>query len=122
MEGQRKQIRNSKRYVNALSIQFYVLLIDLRITRQISEAFEVLSDSNKRAVYDQFGEEGLKGGPPPPGAGGSPFGAGAGAGGFPGGAGFSSFPGGSTFTFTTGGPGRGGRTEFSPSDPNKIFE
>ncbi len=44
---------------------------------QISEAFEVLSDSNKRAVYDQFGEEGLKGG------GGAPPGAG----------GFSGFPG-----------------------------
>ncbi|KAF9037682.1 DnaJ domain-containing protein [Panaeolus papilionaceus] len=27
--------------------------------KEISEAFEVLSDSNKRAVYDQFGEEDL---------------------------------------------------------------
>ncbi|MCO5576926.1 hypothetical protein L7F22_030747 [Adiantum nelumboides] len=28
--------------------------------KQISEAFEVLSDTQKRAIYDQYGEEGLK--------------------------------------------------------------
>eukprot|EP00250_Pteridium_aquilinum_P018621 c24144_g3_i1 orf=272-1318(-) len=28
--------------------------------KQISEAFEVLSDAQKRAIYDQYGEEGLK--------------------------------------------------------------
>ncbi|XP_043710027.1 dnaJ protein homolog 1-like [Telopea speciosissima] len=38
--------------------------------KQISEAYDVLSDSQKRAVYDQYGEEGLKGQVPPPGAGG----------------------------------------------------
>ncbi|KAF3674191.1 putative 26S proteasome non-ATPase regulatory subunit 2 -like protein A-like [Capsicum annuum] len=38
--------------------------------KQISEAYDVLSDSQKKTVYDQFGEEGLKGGVPPPGAGG----------------------------------------------------
>lgn len=29
--------------------------------RHIAEAYDVLSDPRKRAVYDQFGEEGLKG-------------------------------------------------------------
>ncbi|KAI0925565.1 hypothetical protein AcV5_008270 [Taiwanofungus camphoratus] len=85
--------------------------------KEISEAFEVLSDKQKRAIYDQFGEEGLKGGgAPPPGAGGP--------GGF---SGFSGFPGGggTTFTFTSS-PGSGGfgggRSGFSPTDPQKIFE
>ncbi|GJJ08381.1 hypothetical protein Clacol_002595 [Clathrus columnatus] len=79
--------------------------------KEISEAFEALSDKNKRTVYDQFGEEGLKGGAPPPG--GQGF-----AGGFPEGA-FGGFPGGGgarTFTFTTGGGG------FNPKDPNTVFE
>lgn len=82
----------------------------------MSEAFEVLSDKNKRAIYDQFGEEGLKGGPPPDagtagGGGFSGF-----PGGFPGG-GSSGFPQGTTFTFSTGGPGGG----FTPGDPSNIF-
>ncbi|KAK2460275.1 hypothetical protein APHAL10511_007664 [Amanita phalloides] len=86
--------------------------------KQISEAFEVLSDSQKRTVYDQFGEEGLKGGGGG-GGGGPPPGAGAG---FPPG-GFSGFPGGATFTFTSGGPGGFGRSSgFTASDPQKIFE
>eukprot|EP00591_Stephanopyxis_turris_P001226 CAMPEP_0195524076 /NCGR_PEP_ID=MMETSP0794_2-20130614/23725_1 /TAXON_ID=515487 /ORGANISM="Stephanopyxis turris, Strain CCMP 815" /LENGTH=362 /DNA_ID=CAMNT_0040654225 /DNA_START=78 /DNA_END=1166 /DNA_ORIENTATION=+ len=34
--------------------------------KQMAEAFDVLSDSEKRAVYDRYGEEGLKAGGPPP--------------------------------------------------------
>ncbi|XP_077211735.1 uncharacterized protein LOC143846980 isoform X2 [Tasmannia lanceolata] len=33
--------------------------------KHISEAYDVLSDPQKRAVYNQYGEEGLKGVPPP---------------------------------------------------------
>ena len=84
---------------------------------KISEAFEVLSDKQKRTIYDQFGEEGLKGGGPAPGA--------SGPGGFPGFSGFGGPGGGTSFTFSTDGLGGGfGRSSggFSPTDPNKIFE
>ncbi|CAN8257429.1 unnamed protein product [Cochlearia groenlandica] len=43
--------------------------------KQISESYDVLSDPEKRAFYDQYGEEGLKNQSPPPGAsGGYPVG------------------------------------------------
>ncbi|CCD23921.1 type II HSP40 co-chaperone SIS1 NDAI_0C02610 [Naumovozyma dairenensis CBS 421] len=47
--------------------------------KQISEAYEILSDSNKREVYDQYGLEAAR-------SGGPSFGGAGGAGGFPGGA------------------------------------
>ncbi|KAJ3694489.1 hypothetical protein LUZ60_009969 [Juncus effusus] len=37
--------------------------------KQISEAYEVLSDPQKKQIFDQYGEEGLKGQVPPPSAG-----------------------------------------------------
>ncbi|KAK9813599.1 hypothetical protein WJX73_009578 [Symbiochloris irregularis] len=64
--------------------------------KEVNEAYEVLSDKDKRQMYDQFGEEGLKGGMPAAGGGGM--------GGFPGG-----FPG-------------GGGAQFRASNPEDIFK
>lgn len=77
----------------------------------------MLSDKHKRTIYDQVGEEGLKGG------GGPAPGAGAGPSAFPGGANFGAFPGGSyTFTTSSSGNGFGATRGFQPTDPQKIFE
>lgn len=66
--------------------------------KELAEAYDVLSDDNKRARYDQFGHAGMSG---------SGFGGAGGAGGF-GGAGFDPMD---IFNaFFGGGGGRGGRT------------
>lgn len=67
--------------------------------QDIAEAWDVLSDPEKKNIYDQYGEEGLKGGPPP----GASDGSGYAGGGVPG-----------------GGPDSGFRYQFN-GNPNDIF-
>lgn len=75
--------------------------------KEVSEAFEVLSDKQKRSIYDQFGEEGLKAGSGMPQQGQS-------AGGFPGG-------GGGSFTFSSS-FGGGSRMQKKSSDSSLVGE
>uniref|UniRef100_U5EYK6 Putative dnaj-like-1 protein n=1 Tax=Corethrella appendiculata TaxID=1370023 RepID=U5EYK6_9DIPT len=72
--------------------------------KEVAEAYEVLSDKTKRDVYDQYGEEGLKGG-----------------GGMPGGHGGMSSDGGS-YTYQFHGDPRATFAQFfGTSDPFGIF-
>ncbi|KAJ1564979.1 hypothetical protein HK096_005256 [Nowakowskiella sp. JEL0078] len=77
--------------------------------KEISEAYEVLSDKNKRTIYDQYGEAGLKGAPNGDASAGGDF--------------QGKFPTGN-FTFTNMG-GKGGFPRgagFRPTSAEKIFK
>mmetsp|Transcript_25519 Transcript_25519/g.40352 ORF Transcript_25519/g.40352 Transcript_25519/m.40352 type:complete len:260 (-) Transcript_25519:143-922(-) len=92
--------------------------------KKVNEAVSVLTDSEKRNIYDQCGVDGLRGGGGGGGGGGIDpediFAAFFGGGGFPGGATFVQTgmgrPGVQTFTFTSGGPRMGG-IHFSSGSP-----
>lgn len=77
--------------------------------QEISEAYDVLTDKEKRAVYDRYGEEGLKAG-----GGGAPPDMSGGGGG---GGGFAGFPGG----MHAGGGGGSGRAGVAFRDPAEMF-
>ncbi|MDO8503685.1 MAG: DnaJ C-terminal domain-containing protein [bacterium] len=87
--------------------------------KEINEAYEVLSDKNKRSAYDQFGHSAFTpGGQPPPGAG--PFGGFGFPGGFQGARTYRQGP--ITFTYTTSGGDGSPFASFDFGDPFEIFE
>jgi len=88
--------------------------------KRVAEAYDVLSDANKRAIYDQYGEEGLKQGFQPPthdGPGTAGGGFGAHGGGFGHGGAFGGAFGGQPTT-----SGGFASREFSNEDAARMFE
>merc|ERR1712159_615308 len=79
--------------------------------KSVAEAYAVLSDPQKKQVYDVYDEEGLKQGPPPPSQ--------SSQGGFPGGFAQEGFPGGTQFVFRSSGSGDG--SGLGGIDPHDLF-